>query len=231
MSASWDMTLRIWNNSTKSCLSRIDTECELLQVAYVLNGEAIAGFGNYNETIYTYKTPKVPLPYHQDQPAHRGDGVKLLHFSPSGNLIASVGQDCIHVWSILSCDRVRTLLTSADYDKSTGEQRWEPQVVNFSAQEQMLAAGGPGGIVMVWNLHSSGETTPGQSIVMKSTEEQFHKAPLWKSAREDPDSVVESVAFSPAGDKLISGGKNKYWEQLTFSIWDVIDMCVLYFVS
>ena len=218
VSASLDMTLRIWDCATRSCLARIHTMCVMLQVAYALDGDAIAGYSKENEMIYTYKTPK--LPSCQDRPFHSKTSVKLLHFSPSGNFIASAGTDCIHMWSTSSCDRTQTLLTSAENDKPVSEQGWEPQVMNFSTQEQLLAAGGQGGIVMVWDLHSLGEPTPWQSTEMEITEGQTYKTPLWKGALEDPDSIVESVAFSPTGDKLISGVRNKSWDQLTFRLWD-----------
>ena len=59
VSASLDTTLRIWDCSTRSCLTRIHTMCVILQVAYALDGDAIAGYGKENEMVYTYKTPDI----------------------------------------------------------------------------------------------------------------------------------------------------------------------------
>ena len=154
VSASLDQTLRIWDSTGRTCLAKIDIPSAMTQVVYALDGEAIAGYSKENNLVHTLKTPK--LPYCQHRPLHRMPGVTLLHFSLSGNLIASSGRDCIHVWKLSTCNRIQTLLTNDKNDRPFSGMGWEPMVMEFSTHEQLLAAGGKRGLLMVWDLNKDG---------------------------------------------------------------------------
>jgi WD40 repeat protein len=219
VSASLDQTLRIWDSTGRTCLAKIDIPSAMTQVVYALDGEAIAGYSKENNLVHTLKTPK--LPYCQHRPLHRMPGVTLLHFSLSGNLIASAGRDCIHVWKLSTCNRIQTLLTNDKNDRLSSGMGWEPMVMEFSTHEQLLAAGGKRGLLMVWDLNKDGAPMSWQSSIVEITAGQPHKTPLWRGSSGDPHGIITTVAFSPDGDTLISGEENEHQENLTFRLWDV----------
>jgi WD40 repeat protein len=134
----------------------------MTQVTYALDGEAIVGYSKEDNLVQTLKTPK--LPYCQHRPPHHMTGVTLLHFSLSGNLIASAGRDCIHVWKLSTCNRIQTLLTTDKDDRPFSGMGWATMVMEFSTQEQLLASGGKRGLLMVWNLNTLMEGILGRPL-------------------------------------------------------------------
>ena len=219
VSASLDQTLRIWDSTTRICLARIYTQEAITQVAYALDGEAIVGYSKHGTMVYTFKTPKLPHRLHR--PFHCMTGVTLLHFSPSGDLVASTGRDCIHIWDLYTCNCVQSLLTTAKNDKLVNGKGWAPKVVDFSAHERLIAAGGERGLVMVWDLNREGAPVSWLPSVMEIEAGHTYKTPVWQGISGDPRSVISTVVFSPDGNTLVTGENNGYQDDLTIRLWDV----------
>ena len=167
-----------------------------------------------------------------------GGSVRSVRFSPDGSTLASAGEDkLIRLWDVWNADLKRTLVGHSE----------PVHTVAFSPDGLTIASGSRDGAIMLWDVRSGnklhtleGHEEPVSSVAfspdgrtLASTGSphsvnprlsRFGELKLWDTHTGEQVRTLEghlhtvgSVAFSPDGDVLASGGG---WYDDTVRFWD-----------
>ena len=167
-----------------------------------------------------------------------GGSVRSVRFSPDGSTLASAGEDkLIRLWDVWNADLKRTLVGHSE----------PVHTVAFSPDGLTIASGSRDGAIMLWDVRSGnklhtleGHEEPVSSVAfspdgrtLASTGRpygvnprlsRFGELKLWDTHTGEQVRTLEghlhtvgSVAFSPDGDVLASGGG---WYDDTVRFWD-----------
>ena len=230
-SGSWDSTIKLWDARSGALLRTLDGHAnEVLSVAFAPDGQTLASGG--------YKTVKL-------WDARSGALVRTLEghtswvnsvaFAPHGNMLASGSWDStIKLWDAHSGELLRTLEGHTEDVTS----------VAFAPDGNTLASGSDGNTIKLWDARS-GETlrtleshtslvdsvafAPDGSTLASGSSDNAIK--LWDARsgelqlsidargpgyeRKGHASDVDSVAFAPDGNTLVSGSSDN-----TIKLWD-----------
>ena len=212
-SGSWDETIRLWDVNTGELLETLEGhESGVESVAFSPDGQTLAS-GSSDDTIRLWNAniiePEVLWNLETGEQVqekierllrtlegHTGD-VLSVAFSPDGQTLTSGSWDeTIRLWDVNTGELLKIF---------EGHEFYVPSVA-FSPDGQTLASGGSwdwDGTIRLWNVNtgelieSFGSMDPNELIA-------------------GHDSEVESVAFSPDGQILASGG----WDDYQILLWD-----------
>ena len=167
-----------------------------------------------------------------------GGSVRSVRFSPDGSTLASAGEDkLIRLWDVWNADLKRTLVGHSE----------PVHTVAFSPDGLMIASGSRDGAIILWDIQTGnklhtleGHAEPVSSVAFSTDGLTLASAggpysvnprlsrdgriKLWDTRTgeqvgtlEGHSHTVGSVAFSPDGDVLASGGG---WYDDTVRFWD-----------
>ena len=193
-SAGDDCTIRIWNTGSGYCLKTLeqtaaDKRYWIRSVAFDPQNARYLVSGGDSQVVERWDRKEgtcKPLASHTQR-------IYSVAYSPDGKLIASGSADAtVKLWDT-EAGNVRHHLKNADM---------AIQTVAFSPDGRYLAAGGEDQVVYVWSLDD--KTLEDKNIEDKNLEEScFVFMPRDSS---DLSGGIRSIAFSPDGKFLISGG-------------------------
>ncbi len=195
-STSWDTTVRIWDVETGKELAFFDGFTDFgYAVAFRPDAQILAGVGQHHpeQGVRLWDTQTF-----EELPMLRTDqSLACVAFSPDGRLmVAGAEWDAQwFVWDAQSFERVLTL------GQSTREPESGTCSVAFSPDSTLLATGGGGNLIHIWDV-APGSPTFGQELI---------------SLRRHTDTVL-ALAFSPDGTVLASGGDHN---DSTIRLWAI----------
>ncbi len=187
-SGSSDNTIKLWNASSGKLIRTLSGDSIILSVVFSSDGKTLAS-GSEDTTIKLWNASSGLLI--RTLSGH-SDYVNSVAFSPDGKTLASGSSDkTIKLWDVSSGQLIRTIARRSENDYVYGYSGHVNSVA-FSPDGKMLASGGLGGEIKLWNVSSS---------------------QLIRTLTGDP---VNSVAFSPDGKTLASGSRGE-----SIRLWDV----------
>lgn len=224
-SASWDMTLQLWNLENGKNTGIIEKDSGRLNtVAISPDGKTVAvGSGRNTIKLWDLST-KQPLGILQGSSA-----VKSITFSKDGQTIVSGNYDgSIKLWNLANKSEIKTLLGHSQEVKS----------VAISQNRNTLASGSADKTIKLWNLQSGQQVrtmqeysygvnavaiSPDETIIASGVADGTIK--LWNlqngqqiSILQGHSNAVNAIAFSPDGKMLASGSADntiKLWNTTT----------------
>jgi serine/threonine protein kinase len=228
--ASKDGTAKLWNATTWELQHVLaGHESEVTAVRFSPTGEQVATASE----DHTVRIWEVATGEELAVLANHTDDVLALDFSPDGALLASGGRDLqVRVWNAKSWKLARTLPAATNDIHS----------LRFSPDSAILVAGDADGAIHRWGV-SDWTALPlmGSELSRPESEEKIFsldcspdsnwlaaagrlgEVHVWKLGRDTPElqssrhghnGWIQSVAFSPLGDKVASGGRDgiiKIW--------------------
>jgi WD40 repeat protein len=229
--------LRFWNLETRSPDREPITTHGGTAVSLALSpdGRTMATGGGDKAVLFwdlQTRTPSGALSGH-------ASNVESLAFTSDGKMLASGSWDgTVILWDVETRGRLGAALGA---EQASRQSLPQIESVAFSPDGSYLAAGGGGGIVL-WDVatrtpigdrmdHPGGVTSvavsPDGTIVASGSEETAGTVILWSAKTqkrivpplEGHTAFLESVAFNPDGNTLVSGGADK-----KIILWDLTSL-------
>ena len=206
----WDGTIHLWDATTGQHLNALTGHRSAVRsVAFSRNGSTLAS-GSQGGTIHLWDATtgqhlRVLTPL---DVFGRAEIVNSIAFSPNGNTLASAGKSflsgIIHLW-----------------DADTGQHRKKIEPVGVNAGGIWSVAFSPDGSTLV----GASQSLPGMRHgglylwdAITGTEQRLEKSESGDILSSAP-TYYYSVAFSPDGNTLISGG-GKFFGGGNIDLWD-----------
>jgi len=221
VSGSWDRTVRVWDIATGNCLYIfIGHSREVYSVAYSPQGNVVAS-RSPDDTVRLWD---VGTGYCRSTLSGCGS-IYDMSFSPSGDNIAFCTEDYrVRLWDVVSGE-CQSILTGYTRQFST---------IKYSRQGDIVCQD-EGGAVGVWEVEAGAYRHVAESYgtpAISPKGNQIATYNRWGSEGIDlydtatgerirrlalDDEVVNSVAYSPQGDQIVSSGTF----DKTVRLWDV----------
>ena len=234
-SGSYDDTIRLWDVESGVSKHKLVGHTDIVNsVAFSPDGQTLAS-GSSDSTIRFWEVEN-GVEFFQVHFVEHTDGVNSVAFSPDGSRLASGQQD--GSIQILNVENLRTqqiweILTSLETLEASD---YPVESVAFSPDGTMLAAGGIGIEIGLWNVDSGEEICRLQSFrgwvssvafspdgLIIASKFMNREIILWDVANaeeinnlESNIGIVESIAFSPDGLMIASDGSG-----YSVNLWDV----------
>ena len=202
-----DKTIRLWNTKTGNMVKIIDIGDHVYQLLFSPDGETIAT-ANRHHSIRLWDAKSGILNKKLDGHAYAVTG---LWFSPDGETLASTTTDnTIRLWNVKTPQLKRVLTNQFFLDKNQ-EQKAYVENVAFSPDGKILASAA--GEKTTRSMRTPGiyqNLSGSNNIILWDTETGRQAITL-----KGHTSYVESIAFSPDGQTLVSGsqkGNMRFWD-------------------
>ena len=175
-----DKTLCLWNPETGELLKTISAHKGINAFAFSPDSQTLASVGrDATVQLWNVETGELLKTFSGNDREFRA-----VAFSPDGQLLATGGWlSKIHLWNVQTGSLLKTL-----------PEKYGVETLAFSPDGQFLASGGgfKDSTIRLWNIHTG--------------EKQFTLIGHAKNPHSGHTSDVYSVAFSPDGTLLASGG-------------------------
>jgi uncharacterized delta-60 repeat protein len=231
VSGSWDCTARVWEVRTGKEIANVTHDDWVNSVAFSSDGKyIISGSNDSTARVWEAATGK-----EIGRVTHEKGDVYSVAFSRDGNLVVSGGYENVRVWEIILNKEVTRMIHAREVNS-----------VAFRPDGMYVASGSKDGIVHVWDTTTGTEmfhmnsgdddvfsvaySSDGRYIVTGGCN-QYHGGDLCdlgtvrilevatgqEIAQMTHEGVVYSVAFSPGGNYVVSGGQDsaRVWETFT----------------
>ena len=194
-SASWDMTVRLWNvgQSRPRPIGRpLRHTGEVYEVAFTPDGRTLAT-GNFEDMTRLYSVADPSRPRLLSRLTGRTEWVYAVAFAPNGRTLATACFDgTVGLWDVANPTRPRRLARLTDHTQ-------EVDAVAFARDGRTLATGSYDGTVRLWDV--ANPTRPRRLARLT-----------------DHTESVFAVAFAPNGRTLATAA-----DDMTVRLWDVAD--------
>ena len=199
-SGSYDETIKLWDVATGTLKATLEGHTSwVYRVAFSPDGNTLAS-GSYDETIKLWDVATGSL---KSTLEGHTSWVYSVAFSPDGNTLASGSYDeTIKLWDVAT----GTL-------KTTLEGQVPVWSVAFSPDGKTVA-GGSDDTIKLWDVATGTLKTTLAKTRMSQAAEYFSEVPKGRGFRDSKDIYdrVLSIAFSPDGKTIVTGGR----ETITF---------------
>ena len=201
-----DETIRLWNTKTGNLIRIIEIGDHVDELFFSPDGETIATASRHH-SIQLWDVKSGILNKKLDGHAYPVTG---LWFSPDGETLASTTTDnTIRLWNVNTYQLKRVLTNQFSIDKNQ-EQKAYVENVAFSPDGKILAsvAGEKNGEWVYLDIYRNLKGS--NNIILWDTETGRQVKTL-----KGHTSYVESIAFSPDGQTLVSGsqkGNMRFWD-------------------
>ena len=219
-SGSHDGTIRLWDATTGEHMKTLTGHADsVLSLAFNSDGLILAS-GNYDGMIRLWDPTTGE---HMETVRGHESAVRSIVFSPDALILASGSADnTIRFWD-----------TDTGRQKNFAEYTDDVHSIVFSPNGHILASGNEDGTVRLWSVVTGAQRTlykpeySGEGVLSKLQQIQRKELRHWEKNSEEHDRIygqysparwIHSIAFSPDGHLIASGGR---W-QISISLWNAI---------
>ena len=202
-----DETIRLWNTKTGNLIKIIDIGDHVDELLFSPDGETIASASRHH-SIRLWDAKSGILNKKLDGHAYAVTG---LWFSPDGETLASTTtNNTIRLWNVKTHQLKRVLTNQFSLDKNQEEKGYVENVA-FSPDGKILASAA--GEKTTRSMRTPGiyqNLSGSNNIILWDTKTGRQAITL-----KGHTSYVESIAFSPDGQTLVSGsqkGNMRFWD-------------------